>query len=96
MSYKYKCRCKKCGSRKTLTKHPAEYMKTLVCWSCKSVNNYRIDWYRTRGKESKKFTCKCDGMPYPHRKGSTPFCVHSDDEPTYEDMMKLTDSVRRL
>ena len=81
----YKCRCRKCGARKTLSKHPDEYVRDKICWSCKAVNSYRVDWYRTKGKESKKNTCYCDGLPYPHRAGSTVWCREHPTDPSEED-----------
>ena len=91
----YKCRCNKCGKRRTLANHPDHYTNHLYCPECKAKDSFRVDEYRQSKRESKRYTCHCGGVPYPHRKGSIVFCVHSDDEPTVDDMMKLTDSVRK-
>jgi len=81
----YQCRCRSCGARNTLKRHPDDYVRDKKCTSCKAVNPYRVDWYRTLGEESKKNTCHCDGLHYPHRKGSSVWCREHPTGPTEED-----------
>lgn len=61
---KYPCRCRRCGSRRTLAKHPEAYRKEPTC-SCGGT--YRVDRYR-RIKEHQRTTCRCLLYWFPHRR----------------------------
>lgn len=79
---KFPCRCRKCGARKTFRKHPDDYVREHEC-SCGGT--YRVDNYR-RTREHLKTICRCNGVYYPHRKGSILGCFEyeytDDDDPT--------------
>lgn len=63
----YMVRCKHCGHRQTFGRHPDFHRRLPRCCGAK---DWRIDWYRTSRLETKRYTCKCDDLPWPHRKGS--------------------------
>lgn len=71
----FQCRCRSCEARVTLKLHPESYRRRLACWSCGRTSKHRsdvwrIDWFRTSGKESKRRgVCHCDAAPFPHRPG---------------------------
>lgn len=87
------CRCKKCWARRTLNRHPEQYLKVPAC-SCGHrdwyVDNYRItvEWGKS-GIER----CDCAGYQFPHRKGGG-WCFHnpeldlSDDEMYQENLRR--------
>jgi hypothetical protein len=79
---KYPCRCSYwlCRKRKTLAKHPSEYVRSQpACWNC-GRRRWTVDRYR-RMREHQKYACTCGGIEGlynwagPHRRGSL-FCVH--------------------
>jgi hypothetical protein len=76
----YRCRCKKCRSRRNLRKDPRFYADSEMprCW-CGS-RSWRIDMHRQLGKEAERQTCYCGALPFPHRKGSN-FMVDQDGQP---------------
>lgn len=66
---RFPCRCRACGARRTLAKHPLEYVREPRC-PCGGA--YRVDQYR-RKFEHKRAGCTCSGFPWDngrHRKGS--------------------------
>lgn len=73
---KYRCRCsrKVCQARRTIAKHPDEYVRPKRCRSC-GKGRLRVDKYRNTGREQRKCgTCKpdltgCCGYSFPHAKG---------------------------
>ena len=71
---RYRCRCRKCGARRTIAEVGEHMLEDYICGSgCDG--KLRIDEYRQSGKEAKRFNCGCDGYPWqarnsPHRKGS--------------------------
>lgn len=73
---KFPCRCRKCQSRRTFRKHPEDYKREPLC-SCGGT--YRVDTYRLN-KEHLKYICRCNGVPYPHRKGSHYYCFEYDHD----------------
>jgi len=78
-------RCNSCQSRFTLIKAHYEYQRVKKCPSCRS-DNIRVDEYQRQYRISRKRNvCRCDGLPYPHRKASTPFCAHHPYGPTEEE-----------
>jgi hypothetical protein len=79
---RYRCRCTHCRARQSFQTHPRDFgQHPPVCISCGS-RTWAIDSYRQSGKEAACFTCRCDGFPYPHRKGSGAdgfSCIHETD-----------------
>lgn len=83
----YRVRCVRCGHRRTFTRKPDEHIrlpkcgcrckrcarlpKGQKCRRCLMGEFWRIDWYRTTKREAKATTCRCDEIPFPHRRGST-------------------------
>lgn len=67
---RYRCRCRRraCQVRVTLARHPDAYRRERRCRACGS--GLRVDRYRTEGDEARRDTCRCDGLPFPHRRGS--------------------------
>ncbi len=80
---KYPCRCSKCRALKTLSMHPDEYKRNRFkkCWC---GGDFVVDTYR-RHEEHKKVICKCDGLSFPHRAGSSVWCKQHKTGPTEED-----------
>jgi hypothetical protein len=84
MSYNYRCtRRRECGARKTLRQPIERYHRRPVCPACgrdtlKTVN----DKEKSRNRRRK---CTCDGYPFPHHKGTEPWCIHALRGPTDED-----------
>lgn len=72
---RFRCRCRSCEARITLNRHPETYDRRLDCWSCGRTSKnrddvWRIDWFRTSGKENRKRgVCHCLAAPFPHRPG---------------------------
>lgn len=66
---RYRCRCRQCDGRRTLTKHPDFYVRLPRCIVC-GGKDWRVDWYRTSRIEAKRTTCFCIGRAFPHRRGS--------------------------
>lgn len=68
-----RCKCRKCGTRRSLSKPPEEYVRKLRCWNCGhsaqlAEDVYRVDKYRQTGRERKHSPrCRCDGWWFPHR-----------------------------
>lgn len=72
------CRCKNCGTRKSLNHKPDWYIRQPKCPSC-GLRAWRIDKYRIRREYAPG--CNCGGYHFPHREGSK-FCHYNPD---YED-----------
>jgi|GEM_PF-2046943 len=68
---RYRVRCSCCEARRTLRRHPDHYQHPPRC-RCGS-RRWRVDWFRTAGIEKRRYTCRCIGYPFPHRRGSN--CV---------------------
>ena len=81
MTYPYRCTRGNCRKYVTLKKKKEWYIREPKCPVCKGNLNHR-PWYRKHDKER---TCKCDGIHYPHRKGTEPWCDHAKVGPTDED-----------
>lgn len=69
----YCCRCRSCDTRRTLKKHPDEYVRPPRCESCGS-RKWRWDRFRDKVEKRKK-PCHCTGYWFGHRKGSG-WCDH--------------------
>ena len=69
---KFPCRCSKCGARKTLSTNPAECVLTDFVPQCKCGSTaWRVDQYRIKKEWGEENTCRCAGLQYPHKPGST-------------------------
>lgn len=73
MRYNVRCRNSKCQARGVLPKHPLDYKRPVVCWSC-GGRQWRIDKHRMREDHRAK-GCTCAGYAWSafgglHRKGS--------------------------
>jgi hypothetical protein len=79
---KLKYRCGRAGCRKvhTLSKAPGEYRTERKCSCGGTLHDYSMDRRRNKAR-----TCGCDGLPYPHKKGSDVWCPHHPTGPTEED-----------
>lgn len=68
---RYQCRCNKraCQARRTLAKHPDEYVRPPKCHRCKDGLMY-VDKTRQRRADSDRGRpCNCDGIHHTHRYG---------------------------
>jgi len=75
---KFHCRCRKCNGRRTLNKHPDDYIRTAKCKAIGCGGVMRLEKYRQRGRTDKVIRAKdrgelcnyymCD-FHYPHTKG---------------------------
>jgi hypothetical protein len=63
---RYRGRCSRwtCQARRTLPKHPSQYVREPKC-GCGAP--YRVDWYRTL-KETRVLKCDCGYFHFPHRR----------------------------
>lgn len=86
MTVNYRCTSTKCGKpRITLKKRKELYVRTPTCPSCGgNIALQRKDKLRNTAR-----VCNCDGYPYPHHKGTKPWCVVSEVTPTNEDWEAL-------
>lgn len=80
---RYACRCRFCTRRRSLRASPDDYIRIPRCWcggerrAIKKARDegrarpptWRIDKYRTDGREQRGKTCRCDGYSYPHFRG---------------------------
>jgi hypothetical protein len=66
---RYRCRCIHCQHRSTFRDNPRQMSRTPKCSSC-GEQLWRIDWYRTTGREHRKVICRCGAWHFPHRRGS--------------------------
>ena len=91
MSYLYRCtgtyksgkfKGQKCTQRHSF-KHKVEwYKRTKKCSHCKNEITYLDKWQMKKNKED---VCLCAAYTFPHRPGSSVWCVESKIEPTEED-----------
>jgi hypothetical protein len=80
---RYRCRCSHCEHRATFRDNPKQMSPTPRCSLCRS-RAWRVDWYRTTRRESRRYFCDCVGRPFPHRKGSCFYDPYKGD-PAYRD-----------
>jgi len=66
----YQSRCQKCRGRRTLAKHPNDYLRAPKCKSCGGM--MIADAYRIRVEMPMKsiLLCDCDAYHFPHQVGS--------------------------
>lgn len=81
----YACRCRNsaCQARRTLSKHPDEFVRPPRCKSCGS-QQWRWDKHRDKVEKNKR-PCGCSGYWFAHRKGSK-WCHNN---PKIEGLMAL-------
>ena len=79
--YWYRCNNRQCKKRVSFKKKISEYANGKVCADCGS--NLHDASYDKKHKRNE--TCTCDAYHFPHRKGSSVFCVHSKKQPSEED-----------
>jgi len=79
------CRCKKCFTRKTLKRHPDNYIIIPAC-PCGSKEWY-VDHWRIKNEWGIQ-GCECHGYGFPHRKTSG-WCVYGEkfDPGNYEEWL---------
>ncbi len=82
MSYPYRCSKAACRKRVSLPRKVEDYVYTKKCPACK-CESLKLDM--AHRAESKRNRCGCDSKPWPHRKGSNPFCIHTTATPTDDD-----------
>lgn len=84
MTKRYRCTDHtNCGARVTLAKSIELYRKRPVCPGCKKDKLKCVTKYE-RARDKLR-TCKCDGIIYPHSKGTEPWCEYAKVGPTEED-----------
>jgi hypothetical protein len=81
MSEPYRCTTRSCRKYRTLSKRKELYVTEPKCKVCGGNLSHRP---RMREYDRER-TCKCDGLPYPHKKGTTVWCTHHPTGPTEED-----------
>lgn len=69
------CRCRRCDVRKTLPRHPDNYIRVPKCF-CGS-DEWRVDYYRIHTEWGVK-GCDCQGYEFPHRRGGG-WCLHNPE-----------------
>ncbi len=80
---RYNCRCtdrRGCGARKTLPHDPETwYIRVPKCPGC-GRKTLRVD--PSVYRQTKRRTCKCTGVHFPHRRGTVisdrEFCLEAD------------------
>lgn len=91
MSYLYRCtgqyrtgpfRGKRCYQRHSFKKKVEEYARPKKCHCCGNKITYIDKWQMKKNKEA---TCDCGSPHYPHRKGTTVWCIYHPTGPTEDD-----------
>lgn len=82
MTFNYRCSKRRtCGARRTLTKRLRFYVRRPKCPGC-GQDTLKLDPWT--GAATQRRTCYCDGIFWPHRKGTflnqREFCQHADVE----------------
>jgi predicted nucleic acid-binding Zn-ribbon protein len=81
-------RCQDCGKHFSLRRICDTYVVARRCPQCGSARiRYDMYEYHRRIKRRRTETCDCIGMPFPHRRASTPFCWASEREPTEDEFI---------
>lgn len=68
------CRCRYCGARRTLARHPDHYARTPPCRTC-GRKTWRVDRYRDTVELAVK-PCTCHHYSFPHFPGRG-WCFHN-------------------
>lgn len=85
--------CRKCRSKRSLNKALEDYTRIPKC-HC-GASEWRLDKSRVKAwvRDKDPYNgCLCTALPYPHRKGSSVWCVHSKRQPTEEDHKQRYDN----
>lgn len=69
-----RCSRERCKQRRTLKRHPHQYIIVPRCKGCGGTA-YRIDTYR-RDVERQVKPCTCSQYHFPHRRGAG-LCIHN-------------------
>lgn len=66
---RWPCRCNRrsCQARRTLPKHPREYVRWPVCKVCGEGRLYVDEYRKRKGPKDNVRVCRSDCRPYPHR-----------------------------
>lgn len=83
-------RCGQCHARRSLKRELWQYERPPKCRRCGTVD-WRIDMARTREYLEGRGvfdTCYCDGLPHPHRTGSSVWCNAHPTGPTESDFIE--------
>lgn len=80
--FKYRCGRRGCRKVYTLSQPPAAYRVEKRCSCGGTLHDYSIDRKRNKAR-----TCGCDGLPFPHKKGSDVWCRHHATGPSEEDYL---------
>lgn len=92
MSYLYRCngvyksgqfKGQRCQQRHSFKKKVEQYAKPKECPSCKNEITYMDKWQMKKNKEN---VCDCGEPWFPHRAGSTVWCIESKKDPTEDDI----------
>lgn len=77
---RFPCRCRRCHARRNLPEHPdwLPERETPRCFC--GHRSWRLDSYRASGRESRRQTCHCFALPFPHRRGSN-YLIQQDGSP---------------
>lgn len=79
MPRRHHVRCRKCETRRVLTRHPDEYYRLPSCRVC-GAKSYRVDrWMMKRNTHAQ--ACTCGGYHFWHRMGSL-HCYYRADGTT--------------
>lgn len=91
MSYLYRCKStyktgqfkgQKCGQRHSFKKKVGDYARPKKCPHCENEITYMDKWQMKKNKEN---VCLCAALTFPHRAGSTVWCVEHKTGPTEDD-----------
>ena len=83
MTVNYRCTRASCRLRTTLKKRIEQYViaKFKVCPACGGRLSHDPELKRRSSRE----VCRCDGYPFPHKKGTEPWCHDAKIGPSDED-----------
>lgn len=86
----YQRKTVQCGQRKTLAKHPDDYIRLPKCPAC-GAQNWMIDKWRLKHEvRGNGDVCRCGGYHFQHRKGSKYCYEHPDAEKIHSERYKET------
>lgn len=75
---RYHTRCRKCGTRRVLPRHPDDYVRLPACRVC-GAHSFRVDkWMMKRDTYGQ--ACTCGGYWFWHRRGSL-WCYENPNRP---------------
>lgn len=83
MNYKYRCGRGACRKIYTLSKPLSHYVREKKCSCGGTLHDYSCDRKRNKAR-----TCHCDGLHFPHKKGSSVWCSEHPTGPSEEDQME--------